>query len=309
MLPMSIEWEVANSVESSHQRAIVDGSSIRGQQGEGTLHTLFFDDELSGRRPALQSGECTEVFACDYESQLLEIRFKETHGQNWSHWAPLSLEETVDRHGVIEDESDDAFTGMLPSARQINVQVTNDSFGVPLSLGVRIVPKTTLPLIDDPSSGRVYGLEVIVYAELWIKNITNLPLNFGCPSYQLHESGYGSSDLHDTTDESAARFTAESALMEIANLLEVGDKGTGLSKKAAREVSETGGIESLPNQECSELMEEVFEYIEIDASTIKRRWWASESYDSYREKIIEPTERHKAWSWIDEGWVRLMCSD
>jgi hypothetical protein len=103
-------------------------------------------------------------------------------------------------------------------------------------------------------------------------------------------------------DESVAKFTAESALMEIANLFEVGDKGTGLNQAIARQVAETGTIESLPDQESSLLVEEVFEYVEIDSSMIKRRWWGSESYDSYRHNIIGVKEESN-WEWIDENWV------
>jgi hypothetical protein len=303
MLPMSLDWELAHSTVVS-KPLIVDGSSVRSEnvKVDGTIMTSFFDESLSVQSTSLNSGECTEVFACDYESQSLLARFKEPDGKNWSSWATLSLEEAAllpDDHEA--DDPEDGLATTFPSARQVNVQVTNDKFGVPLTFGVRIVPKTTLPPLDDPSRAQVYGLEVILYAELWIRNITSLPLNFGCPSYQVHESG------HDGIfDESATRFTAESALMELANLLEVGDKGTGLSNKAARDVSKTGGIESLPNQECSALLEEVFEYIEIDSSTVKRRWWGSESYDSYRKNITQSTEGSDTWGWIDENWVSLL---
>jgi hypothetical protein len=90
--------------------------------------------------------------------------------------------------------------------------------------------------------------------------------------------------------------------MEIASLLEVGDKGTGLNKKAARDLALTGSIESLPNQVCDELWEEVFEYLEIEYSTVKRRWWASESYDSFRMNITQSHE-NGSWGWIGEEWV------
>ena len=305
MLPMDVEWELAQSTDSLI-RTVVDGSSFRQQE---LLPMQLFSDSQSLWCSALSSGECTEVFACDYDSKLLEARFKQPNGKHWSGWASLSFDESVDQHDDKEPDvaPDDAFdSGSPTSARQVNVQVTSDIFGVPLTFGVRIVPKLSLPVLDDPSRGLVYGLEVIIYAELWVRNLTTLPLNFGCPSYQLHESTIGPDGGHGVLDDSAARFTAESALMEIANLLEVGDKGTGLSNKAAREVATTGGIESLPNQECTELVEEVFEYIEVDGSMIKRRWWASESYDSYRENITGNMEENEAWKWINDSWVSLV---
>lgn len=311
MLPVNLEWEVAHSEGSSWR--IVDGSSWRlidgsshhaSERTDKAKRVFTFDYEsISDKRNTLESGGCTEIFACHYGSQLLEARFKLPSGPDWSSWAPLSIfEDHPDRDELNEEEMNDGLSAMVPRARQVNVQVPDESFGAPLTFGVRIVPKLTIP--DDPYDGRVYGLEVIIYAEVWIRNTTSLPLNFGCPSYQLHESvRTKDADGSLVSDESLARFTAESALMEIANLLEVGDKGTGLSNKVAKEVAESGVIESLPGQECDQLVEEVFEYIEIDSSTVKRRWWASESYDSYRENITKSSSSDRSWRWIDESWV------
>jgi hypothetical protein len=297
MLPMSLEWEVANVAGSS--RKIVDGS-LRMQDDKKKPIFTFDDDVISRRGAALESGGCTEVFSCNFCSEVLEARFKGSNGADWSSWAPLSILDDISDDDQAEDRFHEMLAEMIPQTRQINVQVNDDSLGVPLTFGVRIVPKLTIP--DDPYRGRVYGLEVIVYAELWIRNITSLPLNFGCPSYQLHEPGCKSEGF-SVSDESLARFTAESALMEIANLLEVGDKGTGLSNKTSRDSSESGGIESLPRQECDQLVEEVFEYIEIESSTVKRRWWASESYDSYRENPTQALEKNFSWKWMDDDWV------
>jgi hypothetical protein len=305
MLPMTLEWEVANTVGTSWR--IVDGSSLPSKKHAREHAAFTFDsDAISQRSTTLESGQCTEVFASDFCSQELEARFKGSNSTDWSTWAPLSILDDFDKKGdQVEDQFEDVLAAMVPRAHQVNVQVNDDRFGMPLTFGIRIVPKMTLP--DDPYHGRVYGLEVIIYAELWIRNITSLPLGFGCPSYQLHEPGKHESEGFSLSDESLARFTAESALMEIANLLEVGDKGTGLrNKNATREVGESGGIESLPCQDCDQIVEEVFEYIEIDSSTVKRRWWASESYDSYRENLTQSSEEHHSWQWIDETWVSFV---
>ncbi len=293
MLPLSLDWQLAHASYGSASPSIVDGSLIRRETN------MRINEHLSAVSSSLHSGECTEVFACDFESSELRARFKEPNGQNWSSWAHLTLQNSVedDEH---EDDDDYTTNVLIPKAVQVNVQVINDTFGIPLTLGVRIVPKTTLGTLEEPSKTQIYGIEIIVYAELWIRNVTSLPLNFGCPSYQVH--GHGES-VNETFEDTATRFNAESALMEIANLLEVGDKGTGLSTKAARDVAITGGIESLPNQQCEELWEEVFEYLEIEYSTVKRRWWASESYDSFRMNITQSNETGR-WSWIGENWVR-----
>lgn len=292
MLPTSIDWQLAYLQYGSGSQSIVDGSVTARSISSGQTNEDSF-----GRKLCLQSGECTEVFACDYESSELQARFKEPNGQNWSSWAPLALQNTID---FDEQDNDDEVNVdvLFPGARQVNVQVTNDSFGVPLTFGVRVVPKMTFGTLDEPSKIHIYGIEIIVYAELWIRNITTLPLNFGCPSYQVHGVGDSSTNISDDT---ASRFNAESALMEIASLLEVGDKGTGLNKKAARDLATTGSIESLPNQVCDELWEEVFEYLEIEYSTVKRRWWASESYDSFRMNITQSHE-NGIWNWIGEQW-------
>jgi hypothetical protein len=307
MLPMHIEWEVAHS-EKSCEPLVVDGSSIR--QGNvdhlGLPPDFKLDDEIAREPVTLKSGDCTEVFPCNYKLQSLKVRFRELDKSRWSSWASLSLPLVTYHQDGEDDEDTDSSSEQVQftTASHVNVQVTDD-FGTPLTLGVRIVPKTTQGMLDDAISlSCIYGMEVIVFAELWIRNLTSLPLNFGCPAYQMHESCYTSTGIYGGSEQSAARFTAESALMEIASVLEFGDKGTGFSNKAALEVAASGGIQSLPNQECRQLVEEVFEYVEIESSAVKRRWWASESYDSYRENITETPNDSPAWRWIDESWVR-----
>ncbi|CAJ1945620.1 unnamed protein product [Cylindrotheca closterium] len=301
MLPMNLEWEVAHA--DGKKRNVVDTS---GNKETNVGRVFSFDDNLTTTKSTtFEPGQCLEVFASDVCSQELEARFKVTNGVDWSTWASLSLMDTVynkrDKNEANLEE-DDFLAAMTPGVRQVNVQVRDDSLEVPLTFGVRIVPKMTLP--DDPQRGDVYGLEVIVFAELWIRNLTSLPLNFGCPAYQLHEPGSDVNTEICSADESLARFTAESALIEIANLLEVGDKGTGLrGGGAAAKSAELLGIESLPGQECDHLIEEVFEYIEIDSSTVKRRWWAAESYNSYRANLTLSDEKHENWRWLDDSWA------
>jgi hypothetical protein len=295
LLPLAIEWEVSQitSVTSA-------ANSSHGNRDAGSIFELSANDHQFTQSTVLQSGECVEVFGCSYSPASLLARFKQIGGNDWSRYVGLALEEI---HGSDHDDDFeflDTNPSMFPVPSQVNVQVKEDDLGTPSVFGLRIVPKMTL---DDPFKGRVYGLEVIIYAELWIRNITQLPLNFGCPHYQLHESRTGDGKTLTASDESVARFTAESALMEIANLLEVGDKGTGLNQRVARQVSETGILESLPDQECPLLVEEVFEYVEVESSMVKRRWWASESYDTYRGKIVDVSDSDSNWKWIEENWV------
>ena len=290
MLPTRIEWQVAQIAYGSSAPDIVDGS---------TKEAVFEGrDTKAIPRAALCSGECTEIFACDYQSSTLQARFREYGRRNWSDWAPLSLDVSDDCDETTVDGETESQAN-FPRARQVNIQVSNDSFGVPMTFGVRVLPKLTFGHTGDVSKAQVYGVEIIVYTELWIRNITSLPLNFGCPSAQLHGSEVSTSRL---IDENANRFNAESALMEIASLLEVGDKGTGFDRQGSKGGDTVLNFVSLPNQECDELWEEVFEYLEIEYSTVKRRWWASESYDNFRMNITQSAESGP-WQWINEHWV------
>ncbi len=290
MLPAVIETEVIQrdnpGAQSRHEKQV----------------TRFSFDEVEpdvSKFDVLQVGECTDVFQVNYTAKTLQLRLKHQNLRGWSSWAPLDLTETTER-------SDDPQTGetvvtktMSPS--HVNVQISDGDFGIPLTFGVRIEPKMTN---DDMHRGRMYGLEVIIYAELWIRNITSLPLNFGCPAHQIYEP---EQNLTETSlNDSIAKFTAESALMELTSLLEVGDKGTLLNQKAAKEESDTSDlVESLPGQKCSELTEEVFEYVEIESSMVKRKWWASESYNGYHKQIFDVDDAGVNWRWLDENWVSI----
>jgi hypothetical protein len=291
MLPMHLDWQVAHVAYGSSDSDIVDGSTIRAAATSVGRDT----DEVS--TAVLCSGECTEAFACDFHSTTLQARFREFGGKNWSDWAPLTLDELIDCEDSAADEDEESHA-IIPRSRQVNVQVPDDSFGVPMTLGVRVVPKLTFGALGDASKAQLYGVEVIIYSELWIRNITSLPLNFGCPSVQVHRSIASASR---TASENVTLFNAESALIEIASLLEVGEKGTGFDIHGAKGAT-AAGIESLPNQQCVELCEEVFEYLEIEYSTVKRRWWASDSYDSFRMNITQSVENGQ-WRWTSDRWV------
>ncbi|KAG7345960.1 vacuolar-sorting-associated protein 13 C-terminal domain containing protein [Nitzschia inconspicua] len=292
MLPIDITWEISYRSNATPHQSINEASSyLKSPSGK---------ELTNSRSDHLRSGECTEVPECNHNMFTPTARFKQINGHFWSNWADLKLHEAqVGLDDFEISEALDPAETLLPSSTQVNVAIADRSFGTPLTLGVRIVPKMTT---DEPISGRCYGLEVIVYAEFWIRNISSLPLNFGCPSQQLHKKSGAMQTINSSIDESIARFTAESALMEIASLLEVGDKGTGLNQRSTREIAECGAIESLPQQEAPTLVEEVFEYVEIDGSVVKRRWWAAESFDSYRQNITTVQDEEMSWKWLD-SWA------
>jgi hypothetical protein len=185
----------------------------------------------------------------------------------------------------------------------VNVQV-RDEFGIPLTIGLRIVPK--LARVRESGSSLCYGFDIVTFAELWLRNLTSLPLAFGCPSNQINEQY--NRDFNEPSEPGSDEFgiiNAEAALIEIASVLEFGEKGKGLN------LGDEGGsginhndTYLLPYQTSSLIFEEVFEYVEIENLTVKRRWWSSEKHDSLRQSPLDCRAFGNGWHWIDDEWVR-----
>jgi hypothetical protein len=187
---------------------------------------------------------------------------------------------------------------LIPKPRQVNVQ-SKDEFGDLLTLGVRMIPKLVKAYRNGVESFTIYGIDMIVYSELWLRNTTTFSLSFGCPSIQIqrNQRAYGADDAY--TD--SGKMVAEAALLEIASVLEFGDKGKNLKNKNEELTSK---LCQLPFQESNMMIHEVFEYIEMENWIIKRRWWACEN--PYIPQM-DPTllnENAAGWHWIDEKWVR-----
>ena len=72
MLPMDVDWEVAHSMETSN-RSIIDGNSVRQENDviQGINPIQFYGDPKPQHLTSLKSGECTEIFSCDFESKNL----------------------------------------------------------------------------------------------------------------------------------------------------------------------------------------------------------------------------------------------
>ncbi len=306
LLPMKVEWEVAYQRKNSAPK-VVDSSSFRHH-----LEDERFFPRLEPRTEqicSLPSGDCVEVFACEFGATEVVARFKCDRTPCWSNWATISCQGSENDHEFhgSETKREEEALAALCSARQVNVQIRND-FGVPLTIGVRNVPKGAKSLFEGNAGTGYYGVEMIVYAELWFWNLTSLPLNIGCPARQLI-GVLNSADINskeNAYDVNAAKFTAEAALMEMASVLELGEKGTGLTGRYGNPTSKPFGTRSLPLQESNFLVEEVFEYLEIEKSSVKRRWWASEIYDDLRPNLTEVEDNGQNWRWIDECWVRKL---
>lgn len=188
--------------------------------------------------------------------------------------------------------------------RQLNVQI-RDEFGVPLTLGVRVVPKLTE--MQNGGNARCFGYDVIVFAECWIRNLTPLALSFGCPSAQINASvGRDDKETVYNSDE-AGIINAEAALLEIASILELGERGKGLNLRDNNASVSTSDTYLLPYQTADLIVEEVFEYVEVENMVVKRRWWASEKHDSRRQDPSTCSATGKGWHWIDDHW-KIDCS-
>jgi hypothetical protein len=185
----------------------------------------------------------------------------------------------------------------------VNVQV-RDEFGIPLTVGVRIVPK--LARVQESGNPHCYGFDIVTFAELWLRNLTSLPLAFGCPSTQINKQY--NRELNETSEPSSDEFgiiNAEAALIEIASVLEFGEKGKGLNLgDEGGSVINQSDTYLLPYQTANLIFEEVFEYVEIENATVKRRWWGSERHDSWRQNPLDCRAYGNGWHWIDDEWVR-----
>lgn len=295
MLPIPLCWELADLALN-----VADGSSARAE---------------AGGKSDLDSGACVEVFTCDVTRSDMFLRVRPVSKMEWTDWARISIPKEKIRSNddkgkfsewYCERDNSPLLTPVPESQKEtygprtlkLTVQ-TVDDFGCPVQFGIRVTPK-----LNQPSRGRprCYGLELVVFAELWFSNLTNLPIDFGCPWSQLCSHNTFDEIIDDlSTFESASKAAAESALLEIASVLEFGDKGKGL--QADQRKTDISNLHSMPLQASDQVFQEVFEFIEIESSTVKRRWWASEQYDSQRQDIAKFQEIGSYWKWIDDSWV------
>jgi len=264
LLPTSIQWELTDS--PPQQLLVVDG--------------IPSTSSLNVHGNTLASGGSTGVFSEGFEQFC--IRFCITEEPAWSTWVSLSLEccRTVN---PSRESSPGRETNKMLVTRCANIA---DSFGFSLPIGVRITKKDR-------------GVVVVVHAELWFTNLTSLPLVFGCPQ----EHTIDPKDRYEAESGASELSAAEAALKEISSLFESGEDGKAIERERLKQKARAADIIRIPAQNGPSITEECFEYIEVDYSTVKRRWWASESHLSPRENITEIEEDGTTWHWLDNAWV------
>jgi len=274
-LPTLLHWEVGVATDSGTSDAERLASSVEADSSDGCL----------------QSGECVEFFACDVMSSNVVLRLRPKAVQWWTEWAPLNVSDALmDSSALSENAQNKAMgtttgntdqtrenVGKYLRSRQVNLQC-RDQLGMPLTLGLRIIPKVAA-LVGDQILESCYGFDLVVYAELWIRNLTDLPLSFGCPASQAEREEEAA---EDDDFQVPGKLAAEAALLEIASVLELGDSGKVIRTEDEAMAAEIGKIYSLPLQSVDELCVEVFEYAEMEESMMKRRWWAAENHASRR---------------------------
>jgi hypothetical protein len=138
----------------------------------------------------------------------------------------------------------------LFKSRHINVQ-SHDKFGVPLTLGVKIIPK----IISVYESGKGWtkntkGFDMVLHSELWLCNLTSLPITFGAPSLQLNIK---SKDNSKSNKERSSMLNAETALLELSSILEFGDKGLSVNSDND-ELFNDAEVLILPKQQDDEVV-------------------------------------------------------
>jgi hypothetical protein len=230
----------------------------------------------------LESGGRAEVFSPGYEAMQLRIGLPPSG--TWSAWAHLStakmnaqpLSKSLSRMNMSETQD------LANTSHEVKII---DAFGVPLILAIRIGEKP------------FGGVDVVIYADLWVSNCSSLPLAFGYTKEPL-------SALSKTRDPSFADVSAaEAALREISSLFELGEEGKKLSRdEGVRSQLFVVDVYQLPFQRTVTILEECFEYVEIAGSTVLRRWWASENPHSFRNNLTA-VESDGTWEWLDNSWV------
>ncbi len=263
LLPVCIEWEV-----SDPESAAFDGSISRAQ-------------EHCGKPVPLESGEKIEIFA--RSTVGITARFRPSGFAHWSDHVSISLDEqkTLDslQNPIIEGTSDNS-EGQ--SVRYVHLK---DSFGVPHDLSLRIIKKEC-------------GLEVALFAELWLTNCTSLDIAFGYP-WEATSSFDNEAKQDLVEDELSA---AEAALREISLLFDSGVEMKRLKNSSGL----VADITRIAGQTVPFVVEEFFEYVDL-MNEGETRWWATENPNNKVNdpREIDPCVDTAKWFWKDKDWVRF----
>lgn len=288
-LPTCLEWEISHM--RSHMHSSVHAS---GSHNNDSLY-----ESLHSTASVLESGDSIDVFNFDLTRMNVSLRVRCDKNHKWTEWIPINHETSST--GLVQTsvaefskERCDEYVSLDPrgTGRDITVQ-SRTKFGAPLTLGVKIRPRKSLH-----KESRILGFEIIVYSELWLKNLTDLPIVFGAPSMEIL-SPFATGVEHTENYGSSTKLAAYSALLELNDIL---DFDFNERDKDFSTSNEDLDILTLPVQESDSLVEEIFEYVELEKGIIKKRWWGGEQHDSRRPDPTMPREDSK-WEWDDPEWT------
>lgn len=242
-------------------------------------------DKTNPQRDLLASGEMTEIFSKGHETT--QLRFWVSPATGWSTWVPLAIVNDIGP----KKPKDTTGSDMYDESVVVREAKLVDSLGISMKVSVRIATK-------------FQGVDVVVFTELWCCNCTSLPVVFGCPQDEI----VGSDDRGAESEPSVSELSAaEAALKEISSLFELGEDGKGIARERANEGLAAVDILRVPGQTGSSILEECFEYIEVEYSSVKRRWWASENPRSLRHDMTKIENCDGVWQWIQDSWVSSSC--
>jgi len=187
-LPVDIAWETCHNPAPKN------------------IH-LDSSTNYSVTKHSLKSGECVDLIECDiHDIESLPIRFRCSNSNTWSSWTTISVRSD------ISPSNSDASKRETPTFEVRDTIIISAENEGTAEWTIGLKRSFRLP----------YGIDFILFSELWIANFTNLPLVFGAPKVQLIPS---SSDVY------YGPSAAESALLEISSILEFGERGKGLEKE------------------------------------------------------------------------------
>jgi len=200
--------------------------------------------------------------------------------------------------GVSEGTMRKARSNDREATKQLNLQCLDPSGNKTLTIGAKLSPRSS----NSSEIGR--GFNLIIYAEIWLRNLTKLPLTFGAPSAQVENT------VHKEMPLLSGKISAESALVELSSVLDT--NGFGLFGTGEDDTEEfCRDNVNLPLQQCEEFFDEVFEYVALNENgNIERTWWAAEDHISLRKKPDNSgLDNELAWyvdcageSFLKNGW-------
>ncbi|GMI12097.1 hypothetical protein TrVE_jg1786 [Triparma verrucosa] len=206
---------------------------------------------IIGTGTALEVGEVSNVLACDMENTMPTIRVK-VGGVGWSNWCVLRVSEEAERKDGKKKTD-------ISRARELVCQA-DDGSGNLVTFGVRVRKKVVNGVALD-------AYDVVIFASLWIHNLSGLDLTIGAPTTQIFPPNHV---LLESSNANMKVEVAEALLNEITGVFQPGN-----TKLDDNQVD--WDFVPLPGQKCNVLWEEIWEYEEEG-----RKWTAGENWRNAR---------------------------